>query len=278
MLTVLNVEKRIPRGKWRGAFEKLSVNTLKVTRVNEQGISVDYINYICRNGRVDWRRISNKAKDGRINLIYTGKEEVPVDCGIVTFVPAALRQRLCGNMALEVLKLMERIPRQLKVGVYDPWGDFSDLAEYLLKYVPDVVVVTKNVGLYTEQAQRILEETGAVLGVKRNVSALSACGLIVSPDRVDEKFTPMTKAVVLTSREPCVSLGCRVYYRYDFRLPAEFESLRIKETDAEYFGGALYSLCGVYSLGSVVPFLCVSNTDSQTSLSLRNYLQECFGT
>lgn len=278
MLTVLSVEKRIREGSLGKFLGKISFNSLKASFTEEQGISVNHLRYISRNGKVDWQRISRKAGQGRINLIYSGKEEIPVESGIVPFVPAHLRQRLCSNIALEVLELMKEFPRKLKIGLYDPRGDFCDLCEYILRYTSDFVVVTKNRELYTEQAQRLLCETGAVLCVSRNISSLSPCGLIISPDRIEESFTPMTKAVLLTSREPCVPLCCRVYYRYSFRLPKELEVLRPENTDTELFGGALYSLCGVYSLGSVVPFVCISNTDTQTTVSLRKYLSECFGT
>lgn len=278
MLTVLSVEKRIRESSFGKFLGKISFNSLKTSYTEEQGISVNHLRYISRNGKVDWQRISRRAGQGRINLIYSGKEEIPMESGIVPFVPAHLRQRLCSNMALEVLELMKEFPKKLKIGLYDPRGDFCDLCEYILRYTSDFVVVTKNRELYTEQAQRILCETGAVLCVSRNVSSLSACGLIVSPDRIEERFTPMTKTVLLTSREPCVPLCCRVYYRYSFRLPKDLERLRPENTDTELFGGALYSLCGVYSLGSVVPFVCISNTDTQTTVSLHKYLSECFGT
>lgn len=278
MLTVLNIERRVSKGRFGRFLQRISFNSLKTVYTEEQGISVKHLRYISRNGKVDWRCISRKAQQGRVNLICSSKEEIPPESGIVPFVPAALRQRLCTNMALEVLELMKEFPRKLKIGLYDPRGDFCDLCEYMLKYTSDFVVVTKNAGVYTEQAQRLLNETGAVLCVNRNVSALSNCGFIISPDRIEESFTPMTKAVLLTSREPCVPLCCRVYFRYSFRLPKEFEGLRPDNTDTELFGGALYSLCGVYALGSVVPFVCISNTDTQTTLSLRKYLSECFST
>ncbi len=278
MLTVLSVEKREPKGRFSAILKRLPLNSLKVTQKTQQGITVNNLEYISRNGRIDWSRICRAAKEGRVNLVYSGGEEIPQDCGIVPFVPASLRQRLCGNMVLEVLELMKEMPPKLRIGLYDPWGDFCDLAEHILRFTSDFVVVTKNVGLYTEQAGRLLSETGAVLCVSRNMCTLSDCGLIVSPDRIDEKFTPMTKAVLLTSREPCVPLSCRVYCRYSFRLPVEFEELRPEKTDAEFFGGALYSLCSVYSLGSLVPFVCMSAADTQTTLSLRKYFVDCFST
>lgn len=278
MLTVLSVDKRELTGRLKKILRKLPINSMRVTRDTQQGITLNHIEYISRNGRVDWRKICRAAKEGRVNLVYSGREEVPPDCGIVPFVPAMLRQRLCGNMVLEILELMKEMPRKFKIGLYDPWGDFCDLAEHILRFTSNFVVVAKNVGLYTEQAGRLLCETGAVLCVSRNICSLSDCGLIVSPDRIDEKFTPMTKAVLLTSREPCVPLACRVYCRYSLRLPQEFDALRPESVDAELFGGALYSLCSVYSLGSVVPFVCVGCGDTQTTLSLRKYFSECFGT
>lgn len=278
MITVLTIEKREPSGTVGKILSRISLNSLKATHSSTAGVDARYLKYICRRKKVNWRRISREAGNDRENLVYSGKVEIDPLSGITPFEPYELRQRLCGNMALEVLEIMKEIPKNLRIGIYDPKGDFSDLCECVLKFTSNFTVVTHNKALYTEQAQRILEERGAVLCVCSKVSALCSCGLIIAPVHVTESFMPMTKAVMLTCAKPAVPIRCRVYYRYSFSLPKELESLRPESLQTEIFGAALYSLGGIYDIGSCVPFVCTGQTDTQTTLSLQKYFSECFGT
>lgn len=278
MITILTIERREASGAVSKILSKISLNSLKVTRNSVNKVQLRQLHYICRRKKVNWHRISKVLGESRENLVYSGKEEIDANSGISLFAPYELRERLCGNMALEVLDIMKEVPKNLRIGIYDPKGDFSDLCECVLKFTSNFTVVTRNKVLYTEQAQRLLEENGAVLRVCSKVSALATCGLIIAPVTVTEPFMPMTKAVMLTCAKPAVSLRCRVYYKYSFSLQKEFESMRPEGLQTEIFGAALYSLGGVYEIGSCVPFVCTGQTDTQTTLSLQKYFSECFGT
>lgn len=275
MLTVLSVQKKI----WGVDFlRRFAPNSLKLQVKRVGNAEVCFLEYICRNGRINTGRISKKAKEGRNNLVYSGKDDITADGTISIFDPFELRKRLCSNMALEVLEIMEEIPPDLSIGLYDPRGEYSDLCLHILRHTSNFTVVSRNKSLYTEQAKVLLEEQGIVLRVCSKVSALSRCGLIIAPETIREPFVPMSKTVVLTSSKPSVSLPCRVYSKYSFSLPKELEALRPEGVSAEDFGGALYSLCGFYAIGSCVPFVCLGETDTQTTVSLRKYLSSCFGT
>ena len=245
---------------------------------DNEDYKIGYLDYLARNGRINWKKIGKRVRKEGGRVVYTGKHNVDPSAGFTPFVPIELRQRLCTNMALEVLDIMESVPKGLRVGLYDPTGDFASFVPYILKYTDNPLVVTRNMKMYCDLADEIISETGAVLRPVRNVSALSGCGFIIAPSVIKERFYPMPKAVVLTSVCPKVSLPCSVYYKYSFRLPKELDSLRPQGTDAEFFGGALYSLCNVYSVGSLVPFVCTNHADSQTTLSLKKYFEEQFGT
>lgn len=275
MLTVLSIDDKTLQNN---ILRRFFVNSLRVREFSHDRFKIKYLEYTCRNGRVNWHKIRVKAGRGRDNLVLSGKETVPQNIGITVFEAVELRTRLCSNMALEVMELLREIPKNLRVGLYDPQGDFSDLCERFLEYTSDFTVVTHNKVFYAQQAKMLLEEKGVVLRVCSKVAALSRCGFIIAPAPLREPFVPMTKAVVLTSVKPSVALPCRVYYRYSLSLPKELEALRPQDIPAEIFGGALYSLGSVFEVGSCVPFVCVSNTDTQTTLSLRKYFRECFGT
>ena len=274
MFTVLSIEKRKYKGILGRILRKLPINSLEKTKVEVEDISFLRLRYVSRNGRVNQKKISKILRKVGGEVVYSGDELMTVK----PFVPIELRGRLCSNMALEVLSIMEEVPRGMRIGIYDPHGDFTDLSELLLRFTDNLVVVTKNHTAYREEASRLISETGAVLRISRNVYSFEKCHLIVAPEVIREKFMPDPRAVVLTCAEPKVSLCCRVYYKYSFRLPKALDRLRDEDTDTEAFGGALYSLCRVYSIGSLVPFLCVNRFDSQITLSLRKYFEEQFTT
>lgn len=276
MLTILTIEDRFNANR-ESFLHKFALNSL-IVRQYSDAFEIRHINYINRNGRINWHKISKTAIRGERFVLYSGDTELPADLGVKKFEPSALRQRLCTNMALSVLSLMKEVPQSLRIGLYDPYGEYADLTEHLLKFTDNLVVVTKNSKVYLQQSQRLLEDMGAVLCVSSRVNMLSACGLIISPVMLEEGFTLSSKTVILSCHKPKVSLGCRVYYMYSFRLPLELDRLKPELLSSEVFAGALYSLCGEYTLGSLIPLVCTCETDSQTALSLRRYLCETFST
>ncbi len=271
MLTTLTIDNRSYKGLFGKIYSAVLWDSLKV-QVHKEPIEIRHLRYISRRKKINWKKISKYTREGRRGILYSGKLPVPDDAGIKLFEPIELRQRLCGNMALSVLELMKEVPKKLRVGLYDPEGDFSDLPEHFLKFTDNVIVVTKNYKVYSQQADRLLFEQGAVLSVSPHTSLLSTCNLIVSPSMLETSFTPMTKAVVLTCHKPSVPLACRVYYKYSFCLDEQLEQLKPEGLDTETFAGGLYSLCGMYSLGSLIPLVCTGDVDTQTALSLRRYL------
>lgn len=277
MFTVLSIERWEQKGflKIFGLFFK---NSIKHYSADTGSFKINYIDFLARNGRINWKKIGRKINKIGAPVVYSGREEIPEFCSFSSFVPVELRSRLCSNMSLEVLDIMKSDRVNLRVGFYDPAGDYADFIPYLLKFTDNPVVVTKNMELYSALSQELIFDTGAVLRPVRNLSALSNCGLIIAPSVIKEKFTPMSKAVVLTSLKPKVYLPCSVYYKYSFRLPKALENFRPQDTDTEAFGGALYSLCNVFSVGSLVPFVCANDTLSQTTLSLKKYFIEQFST
>ena len=152
------------------------------------------------------------------------------------------------------------------------------MAQSILQFTDNLIVVTENFPLYRDVAEGIMDESGAVLCVSSDVKSLCSCGLIISPDAVDFSFTPATGTVLLSGERPMVSVSCFVFYRYCFSLPGELAECKPRGISTELFAAGLYSLCGIYELGSLVPLVCSGDSLSHTTLSLRRYLRDCFGT
>lgn len=276
MLNILTIEDRVRDTRWGRVFSHLSVDTIK-SRVTEGKVLVHHINYINRTGKVNWKKIE-KVTGTSAPVLYSGDIAPPEDIRINFFEDRELSKRLCGNMALSVLSMMDSVPKNLRIGLYDARGEYWDLAEAILRFTDNLIVVSKNFPLYRDVAERIMEESGAVLCVNPDVKCLSACMLIIAPDAVDFSFTPVTKAVVLSGARPKVPVSCQSFYGYTFSLDRDFSRLKPEGISTELFAAGLYSLCGFYELGSLVPLVCSGDSGAHTTLSLRRYLRECFST
>lgn len=277
MLTVLTIDDKTHKGKWGRLLSPVLSDSVRVQSVKTP-FGIRHINYTNRRGKVNWKRIKRKLGNTGEKVLYSGNTPIPQSAGIELFKPLELRKRLCTNMALGVLEVMKSVPKKLRIGLYDPEGECADFTEHILKFTDNLIVVSRNYRVYREQAQFLLSETGAVLCVSPHISLLSTCGMIISPTLISTPFTPATSAVVLSISKPSVPLPCRVYYRYSFPLEKELQDIKPQGIDTETFAGGLYSICGVYSVGSVVPLVCMGEGDTHTTLSLRRYLTEFFGT
>ncbi|MBQ4105120.1 MAG: hypothetical protein IJC86_01880 [Clostridia bacterium] len=278
MLTVLTVEEKISEKIPQRLRGFLCRNTLTAEVVFVWDTEVKLINYINRSGKVNWKKISRVAGEGRGNLIYCASELPDEKQGIGVFSADDFRGRLCANAGIEIIRRMPEVPRALRVGVYDPIGDASDLSEHLLRFTDNLVVVTKNVGFYSQQASRLLSDMGAVLCLSRNPSALSSCALVIAPSVISAPFTPMSKSVVLTCAPARVPLSCAVYSRYQVKLSPKLQQISDRGIESDVLSAGLYSLCGKYELGSAVPLRCISQGDAQSVDSLSKCLLERFRT
>ncbi len=275
MLTILTVEDR-ENSLWRKCpITILPVNSLKVRKGSIMNVPVRHLRYICRNGRISGKRIARRAKEGRGNLLNFSRVEV-LSPQITMFSPALYRGRMSINMAVACLQAMSSTARHIKVGLYDRSGDYAPVCEAFLELVGKFTVVTDNTKLYEAEVRRLMWERGAAPFVSRRINSLSSCSLIIAPSAVDRAFSPKREAVLLTSSPPVVEIPCRVYSRYTVKLPEIEREWDEYITDGELMAAGLYTLAGLYNLGSLVPLMCHSERDSQTYVSLGRHLEEHF--
>lgn len=266
MLTFLSVEKP----KKRAVF--FLRNKVYVEEKEVQGINARYIRYVQRAGKIRWDKIKKLCSDDSDRLLTEKALTLPKNLGLMRFESYALKERLCLNAAIEVLKLIKSKRHKLKVAVYDPEGLLVDSAEALLRFTDSITVVTGMTGFYSEEARRIMDESGAVLKVSKNLKALESAQLVVTP-AVLRVMLPLSKqAVVLTVDKPLVLQKCRVYWDYELMLSDELESLIPKGIDKVYFASAIYALCHRFELGSEIPEGIAGEGVSHTSESLAKYL------
>ena len=266
MLTLLSVNKDL---SFMGRFKR---NKIKLTYDTLQGADIRCIECVLRHKDSCWRRIRKLCGEESENVLCGERLELPRDVNITRFAGDELRSRLSLNMAIEILKLCSETGKAVEVSVYDPDGRIADGVYAMLKFTDTVNVVTNRTELYSAEAERIMAEQGAVLRVSRRMKSLSSSHLIVAPLALRTQLPCEKTAVILSTLPPLVSQKCALYYKYYFESGEEFKKFTSEGFDAEYLASALYSLCGRFDLGSLVPQATKGVGVSHTLISLVKYL------
>jgi len=238
MLTFLSVEK--PEKK---SFLSLR-NKISVEIKSADGLDIKHIKYMHRHGKIRYDKIKKLSGEETKRLLTKEDLILPESSGLRRFYCDELKSRLCLNMAIEVLKSVKSTSDKIRVAVYDPEGRIADGVGVLLRFTDNLTVVTRMTGIYGAEAQRIMDESGAVLSVSRRMKSMSDAKLIVAPAKLKTQLPVGKDAVILTVASPAISQRCAVYYKYYFALSEELIKLLPEGFDAEYLASALYTFCG----------------------------------
>ena len=260
MLTSLN----IITPEYKNGFIKL-INKLRGDGIGDE---------LLRLGRFELRRITYISRSGKVKpkklYKYLGKDAVVLadegarlPGGITRFCDNSFSERLCVNMALEILRNIPD-PTELRLGMYDPGAVAADFLLEALRLCRSPVAVTYDFLPYDRVRRLALAQLGAAAVITKSARELKGCDFIVAPSRISAYIPVKKDAIVLTAGEPYIRLCGSVYHSYDVTLPPEIEKLRPPELCAEYFGSAVYSLYRQYRLGSLVPNLCAGKNGSLT--------------
>lgn len=266
MLTFLTIDENRAKG-----FLPLRYKVLTELK-SAEGIDVKHIKYIHRRGRIHWDKIIKLAGDESERLLTPESLVLPKESGLRRFECHELKARFCLNTAIGVLKLLKDFKGNIKVAVFDPDGTVADSADVLLRHTNNLTAVTRMTEIYGAVAERILNESGAVLSISKRLKSLSTAQLIVAPHRLMVQLPVEKNAVILSSANPGVSQRCGVYYRYFFSLSEELLKLLPQGFDAEYLASALYTLKGRFDLGSIMPQAIKGEGLVHTLVSLSKYL------
>ncbi len=272
VITVLSVRLPEAKGRLDKLTRRLRRDKLDVSIREARGVHLKHITYTGYNGKICLERADKIIGSQRTQLICSDMLVFPENCGYRRFYSREFSVRLCTNMALSVLSACG-CASDLKLGIYDINGDSCDFLYHALEYCSDVTVFTKNAGAYRCVADRALDELGAASVVTQNPGELSGCDFVVAVQPIEHELGLRSGAIVLTVAEPKAKVGGRVYYRYHFRTPNGFDTIKPSELDEEYFCSALYTLGGQYQLGSIVPLVCRGFQSSQTVKSLCEFLR-----
>lgn len=265
MITFLTVNKAgrsfLPFGN------KISVNVK-----TSGGLSVKHIECLYRGRKIPWSKIERLGESEAQRLLVKEDMEIPQGVALRRFYSDELKSRLCLNMATEVLKIMSDSAHKLRVAVFDPDGRIADGVGAMLRFTDKLTVVTRMIDIYSAEAQRLMDECGAVLSVSRRMKALTEAQLIVAPLKLSSQLPSPKEGLIFTTAQPSVNQRSAVYFKYYFDLGGELMGMLPQGFDAEYFASALYTLCGRFELGSIVPQAAKGVGADHTLLSMSKYL------
>ena len=269
MLIALNIEE-YPRRGIGGLLSLLRHNRIRVEHLYCDDAAVRSIVYEHRRGKISWPSIDRFAHSQRENLLCPPGTELPQESGFGRFCDRELSRRMCENAALYLLRAIA--PARVRTALIDADGACTALCAYLADETDSLLVVTRCPQLYLEEADRILEERGAVIRVSAD-GDLSDADLIIAPQALKTDVRCAGDAVILSGEEPLVRQNAPVIYDYTFSLDDKFRSIKPRWLDDMYFASALYTLGGIHELGSAVFRRCFDGRILHTRVSLLELLR-----
>lgn len=270
MLTSLHIEKPQYNSRFVQFLSKLRGNSLRFDVVNADSVDVKRVEYICRTGKINYKKLDRVIGAQRNRLICNETVSLDSKHGYKRFVPIEYRRRLCTNLAIKLLEITN--DKELSVGLVDMDASFISLPKYLLKYLSSIIVVTDKYDDYSEVVEQIMYDSGAPVRLSKSTKSLSECDLIIAPKGVGSDFAIKQGAVVLTDRMLTNVGECTVVYDYSITLSESLVDVCPKCIDYTYFAAALYTMGRMYTLGSLVPSLCVAKARVHTIYSLKREL------
>ncbi len=271
MLTSLYIETPQYKSKLSEFFSRFMFDTMKVEIKSTADIDVKCIEYINRSGKVNFSKIDKAVGAQRNHLLCKSDLKLPKNSGYRRFSSNEFKARLCTNLAISLLSSLSE--SDLSVGLIDEHASFTTLPKYLLKHTDSVVVVTEECGIYREVNENLLNDIGAPIRISKTIGSLYNCDLVIAPKPLKKSEGINTQALILTTQKPSFATDSTVIYDYHLELQDELKSIKPKGISDTYFAGALYTLLKVYSLGSKLPDLCISENKVHTPKSLKVLLE-----
>lgn len=272
MLTALTIKDETSKKWYKKIANKLQGNSINLQLKSARGVSLRHITYINRNGKMDWGKLNSVIGNQRNHLVCSEDIILPSKIGFRRFDNIEFKTRLASNLGIYILSQLDI--KNLKVGLYDVKGEYTEILPYLVKYTSNLTVVTDNLTAFNYEVGNIYEEYGATVQLSNNRINLVDCPLIIAPTRICESLPLSGNAIVLSNNPPAVCTPGIIYYSYGFRMPNKFEELKPEELSEEYFCGVLYTKARQYELGSIVPTVCCNDNSTQTAPSICDYLKK----
>ena len=171
---------------------------------------------------------------------------LPSDSLCDYYRPSRLPQTMLLNSAVEYAAEKSRNNSWQSIGIIDPKANFANCIEKLIVNVPSVKVVTDCPQQYENTAQALYDNWGFSLVVSQNISAVSDCDMIISPETNEQRI--YNRRIVINNKDSLKHMELR---GEGFTLPKEYERIMPQGVEPLTFASALYELCGVSELSAM---------------------------
>lgn len=269
MLIALNIEEYTRPGIGR-LFGLLRRNRVRAEHLCCDSAVVRSIVYEHRRGQTSWATIRRFVPDGRGAILCPEGLTLADESGLWRFDSRELSRRMCENAALYLLR--EAAPARVRTALIDDAGEYIGLCPYLANETDSLRAVTRRPSLYLEEADRILNERGAVVRVCAPDCDLSDVDLIIAPSPLMRTLRCARDAVILSGDPPRAAQNAPVIRGYTFDLPGKYRGIMPPYLDEMYFAAALYA-AGAHELGSEVFRRCRDGGVLHTRQSLLGRLR-----
>lgn len=271
MLTVLSIKDYSDK---RNRFRLLKRDKTNLEVVEYNGIQLIHIIYYKFNKKINWNIISRLAGNEKTNILCNANINIPPDCGIKRYTTNALKERIAENTAIEVIKRASEDFRSLNIGLYDPQGKKTELVNTLVKYSDNITVVTNAQNDYYNIYKQVIANTGAVLMLKTDLSALKSCNIVIATEKIKTQLPLDDNTILFTATKPAVCQGGRVFYNYVVALNESYKDIKPYSLSDEYFVQALYDKGRQHRLGTLLPILCISDGANSTIDELGKFVKQ----
>ncbi len=268
MLTALTI-KDYYNNKHHRLF-KFDHIQLEVIRYNN--VHICHIIYYKYGKNVKWQKIRQLAGNESQYILCNPKIEFPENSGLKRYTTNLLKERIAENSATEVLKKASISDKNISVGIYDKNALRTELAEVLVNYTNRLTVITRDTETYYQMCQQIMKNTGAVIRIKKDLSALKYCQLVIVPQKICETLPVQDNTIIFTAEKPSVCQNGYVYFHYVLSLNDNYKEIKPHSLSDEYFAQALYDKGRQYRLGSTLPILCISEGLHSTINEISRFL------
>lgn len=257
MITALTIREEIPEKIWGKIGALFAKNPPQATlRTIGDDLAVLHVDYCKKREDIAWDKIEKQLGAGKKEVLYSGSEPLPR--GIKKYRSLAFMHRMAENASVEALRRLRLPPYRLKLGLFDPDGTYGALLEHLLPFSSCITAVSGNVRAYIDKADEIMENSGAYISVHKNIGCLSACHVVIAPEKIRMELPLSNSAVVFTGEKPAVNISGIIFDGYGVALPKQYEEIRPASISGEYFACALYDKGRQFTLGSIKPLAVIT--------------------
>ncbi len=268
MLTALTIKDYYDNKSYR--LLKFDRIQLEVIRYNN--IHICHIIYYKYGKNVKWQKIRQLAGSESRYILCNNKIEFPENSGLKRYTTNLLKERIAENSATEVLKRASMSDKNIAVGLYDKNAVKTELAEIFVNYTNQLTIITQDTETYYQMCQQIMKNTGAVIRIKKELSALKNCQLVIVPQKICEPLPVQSNTIIFTAEKPSVCQNGYVYFHYILSLNDNYKEIKPHSLSDEYFAQALYDKGHQYRLGSALPMLCISDGVHSTINEISRFL------